>query len=556
MQSFLSTDGLTGLFNSENFISLLSVSVSWLSLFCEIFILGTYLKWRKLRPLLSWLHSDLAAFYDQYVEWTASYCTNLRFTERFPLYLHIAFANSLRDFAKILGSVSDGTVLCSLQGFAVNFGGLSTFWWIQTIAWVLYSTIFYPTIWRHDHLHDDNHAIIMERERWMIYTNYGFPLLISMVPLWTGSYGNIGSHCWIRGSTDTDHMLRWLCFYCHLILITVCCLSIYYYIGQKVRDQEFGALFQRIRWYPLCLIFGFGFALLRRSIQIFIDFGVFGQIIHVITTGSFGVFTFVLVGRTRGSFRMSRLSNLSPRHTVEEEEDSNVSAGNDGLRAAIFGLSDGLATNLCLILGVQFALEGEVDLSNAQIITSGVAGLFGGAISMAIGEYVSVSALTDATSAEIAKHRMRLKEQWHSEMGILKEKLTDVLSDNTIDAVIEDLKKAKGTEKGLDRVLSLYCRLVLGVDAEDTEQLAAKSAMYSFGMFSFGAMIPLSPYFWFGRNTACFMAIATSLMIAIILGMAIAYFTHSDQRMAMQRQLLCTVLGVTASILVSKVFNA
>ncbi len=463
--------------------------------------------------------------------------------------------HSVRDAAKILGSLSDDSTLCSVQGFAVNFGGLSTFWWIQTIAMVLHSTIFYPTIWRHDHLHSDNHLIIEMREHWMLVTNYGLPLLISAVPLWTGSYGNIGSHCWIRGDSDTDHALRWLCFYCHLILITLCCCTIYYLIGKKVRDQEFGALFQRIRWYPLCLIFGFGFALLRRSIQIFIDFGVFGQIVHVITTGSFGLFIFVMVGRTRGAFRMTRVSDSSED---DPEDDDSTMAGTDGLRAAIFGLSDGLATNLCLILGVQFAIDGDVDLSNAQIITSGVAGLFGGAISMAIGEYVSVTALTDATAAEVAKHRAKLRDEWQSEMSAMRDKLAEngLLSQHTIDAVVEDLKKAKGGEQGLENVLSLYCRLVLGVDPKETEQLAIKSAMYSFGMFSFGAMIPLSPYFWFGGHTACFMAIATSLMIAIILGAASAYFTQSDSRLAMQRQFICTVLGVSASILVSKVFNA
>jgi len=544
--------------NVDRMVSLLSITVSWLSLLCELFILGAYLKWRKLRPPLVFIGGDrLGEFYDRYVLWTATYCTNLRFTERFPLYLHIAIANSLRDFAKILGSVEDGSVLCSIQGFAVNFGGLSTFWWIQTIAWVLYSTVFSPSIWRHDHLRDDNHDIIEQRERWMMATNYGLPLLISMLPLLSDSYGNIGSHCWIRGDADIDHLMRWLCFYCHLILITMCCVAIYWWIGQKVRDREFGALFQRIRWYPLCLIIGFGFALLRRSIQIFIDFGVFGQVVHVITTGSFGVFIFVMVGRTRGSFRMRRLSQHSPVSNDEDEKEAESAVGvTDGLRAAIFGLSDGLATNLCLILGVQFALDGDVDLSNAQIITSGVAGLFGGAISMAIGEYVSVTALTDATSAEIGKRRLGLKEEWRTEMALLREKMESVLSDTTIDAVIEDLKKAKGDEQGLDRVLSLYCRLVLAIDVEESEQLALKSAMYSFGMFSFGAMIPLSPYFWFAGNTACFMAIATSLMIAVILGSAIAYFTNSEQRPAIQRQFVSTVLGVTASILVSKVFNA
>ena len=223
---------------------------------------------------------------------------------------------------------------------------------------------------------------------------------------------------------------------------------------------------------------------------------------------------------------------------------------------------------MCLILGIQFALEGDIGMTNSQIITSGVAGLFGGAISMAIGEYVSVKAQSEASNAEISKHRDKLRTRWDSEMILLRSKLENILSQNTIDSIIEDLKKNKGGRNGyidneekFENVLEFYSKLVLGIDPDDVNgkngsHIAHKSAMYSFGMFSFGALIPLSPYFWFNNTSiACIMAIITSLIIAVIIGSAIAYFSHSNQKDAMKRQFIATVIGVSASIIVSKLFN-
>jgi len=528
----------------NQFISFLSISVSSVSLLCEVFLIFTYIRFNQLRPFFCWLHPDLGKYYDAYGEWTASYCRNLRFTERHPLYLHIAIANGLRDFAKLLGNLSDGSYLCVLQGFMVNYGGLASFWWIQTIGWVMYSAIFHPKLWRAERW------MIAQRERLMIGTNYGLPLLISALPLLTGSYGNVGHYCWITESTETGRVLRWLCFYVHLLLIIACCALIYTLIGRHIKNKEFGALFQRIRWYPLCLIFGFGFALLRGAVRAFIDFGGFGlwgQIVHAITTGSFGVFVFVLVGRSRGSFKLTKEDNDADLAEVDEVTVT------DGFRAAIFGLSDGLATNLCLILGVQFAQQ-STNFNTAQIITSGVAGLFGGAISMAIGEYVSVKAQSEAAHAEIAKHSVLLQTEWASQMNALRDALRDidVLSRHTVEAVVEDLKKAEHCAR-----LRFFSILVLGVDPDaDDSAIAHKAALYSFGMFSFGALIPLSPYFWFDGRTACFMAIATSLAMAVMIGAAIAYFTRSRYRDAVLRQFVAVVVGVSASIAISKLFNA
>eukprot|EP01084_Bolivina_argentea_P049250 90606_1 len=549
----------------EIVVSVISVSMSVLSLFCEVFIIFTYMRFKQMRPLMCFIHSDLGHFYDMYCKWTDRYCKNLRFTERFPLYLHIAIANALRDFAKILGDIDNGSYLCQFQGFAINYGGVSTFWWIGTIGWVMYSAIFYPKVWKHNHLTSTNHDVIYLREKIMISMNYGFPFIVSLLPLFTDSYGNVGPHCWILETNKIDKIFRWLCFYIHLIIVTIYCVIIYYLIGKQVKDVEFGKLFKRIRWYPFCLIIGFGFSLIRRSIQIFVDFGIIGQILHALSTGLFGVFIFVLVGRSRGSFKLhdsledinDEHNNYNKQHNIDGNEDKETISG--GFRAAIFGLSDGLATNLCLILGVHFALEDDKFMSNTQIMTSGIAGLFGGAISMAIGEYVSVKAQADATNAEINEHSYALKNEWNKEMELLKNQLNHILSNKTIDCIIDDLKKSKGgfnNEKQFNNVLHFYSKIVLGHDPDNTSgDLAYKSAMYSFGMFSFGALIPLSPYFWFNGNTACIMAIITSLMIAIIIGSTIGYFSRSNQKEAMQRQFFATVIGVSLSIAISKLFN-
>eukprot|EP00483_Globobulimina_turgida_P001209 UN01211 len=175
---------------------------------------------------------------------------------------------------------------------------------------------------------------------------------------------------------------------------------------------------------------------------------------------------------------------------------------------------------------------------------------------MGIGEYLSVKAECDATNAEINKHKYALEHEWSKEMLLLRNELNEILSNKTIDSIVEDLKKHKADNNN-NNVLEFYSKLVLGVDPHTTlnGDLAHKSAMYSFGMFSFGALIPLSPYFWFDGNIACGMAIVTSLMIAIIIGSTVAYFSKAKQKDAIQRQFLATLIGVSLSIAISKIFN-
>ena len=113
--------------------------------------------------------------------------------------------------------------------------------------------------------------------------------------------------------------------------------------------------------------------------------------------------------------------------------------GDGGFRAAIFGLSDGLATNLCLIIGIQFAImnddnQQQLDHNKIydEIIRTGIAGIFGGAVSMALGEYLSMSAQTEMIQSEIKTRKQLLDDDWMEQMNILKEILSKTLSKQLI----------------------------------------------------------------------------------------------------------------------------
>ena len=82
-----------------------------------------------------------------------------------------------------------------------------------------------------------------------------------------------------------------------------------------------------------------------------------------------------------------------------------------GVRAAVFGASDGLVSNVLLIVGLAGA-----DVSSGVVRTAGVAGLLAGAISMAAGEYVSVRAQNDLVARELEKERQALAEDPEEEI--------------------------------------------------------------------------------------------------------------------------------------------
>lgn len=161
-----------------------------------------------------------------------------------------------------------------------------------------------------------------------------------------------------------------------------------------------------------------------------------------------------------------------------EPHGSGVSQRLNWLRAGVLGANDGIVSVASLVVGVAGATT-----DSAALLTAGVAGLVGGAISMALGEYVSVSSQRDSERALIAKEREELRTMPAEELA----ELTALyrrrgLSEETAERVAEELTAHDA--------LAAHLEVELGIDQDDLVNpwhAAASSAI----AFTLGALLPL-----------------------------------------------------------------
>ncbi|WP_414463036.1 VIT family protein [Hyphomicrobium sp. DY-1] len=175
------------------------------------------------------------------------------------------------------------------------------------------------------------------------------------------------------------------------------------------------------------------------------------------------------------------------------------------LRAAVLGANDGIVSTASLIAGVASA-----DSSQQSILIAGVAGLVAGALSMAAGEYVSVSSQRDAENADLARERKELVEQPDFEL----QELTDIYV-------------ARGVEPSLARQVAqqLMARDALGVHAREelgiSELTTARpitAALASAASFAVGAAVPVLVALFSPEGRVTWLVTAASLVCLAVLG--------------------------------------
>lgn len=175
------------------------------------------------------------------------------------------------------------------------------------------------------------------------------------------------------------------------------------------------------------------------------------------------------------------------------------------LRAAVLGANDGIVSTASLIAGVASA-----DSSQKAILIAGVAGLVAGALSMAAGEYVSVSSQRDAENADLARERKELAEQPDFEL----EELAGIYV-------------SRGVEPSLARKVSqqLMARDALGVHAREelgiSELTTARpitAALASAASFAVGAAVPVLVALFSPEGRVTWLVTAASLVCLAILG--------------------------------------
>ena len=211
------------------------------------------------------------------------------------------------------------------------------------------------------------------------------------------------------------------------------------------------------------------------------------------------------------------------KHTHMVHRHRDVTGGT--VRAAVFGVSDGLVSNVALILGVAAAAP-----DRSGVLVAGVAGLLAGAGSMAAGEYVSMKAQAELVERELEIERRSLERQPAAELN----ELAAIYRHRGIDPD-QAHEMAAAVMSDPEVALEVHAREELGIDPDETGNPVAAS-IGSFFAFSIGALIPLIPWF-FGEGTAMIVASAVlGFVAAAIVGIVLATFTERSKLRTVARQ--------------------
>ncbi|GGD31171.1 VIT1/CCC1 transporter family protein [Sinisalibacter lacisalsi] len=177
------------------------------------------------------------------------------------------------------------------------------------------------------------------------------------------------------------------------------------------------------------------------------------------------------------------------------------------LRAAVLGANDGLVSTASLVVGVAAAGSGR-----EEILIAGLAGLVAGAMSMAAGEYVSVSSQADSEQADIARETRELEETPEAEL----EELTRIYVGRGLD---EGLAREVAIQLTEADALGAHARDELGI-SETVTARPIQAALVSAGTFAVGAVIPvLIAAFVPAASITLSVAVTTLVALAVLGGL-------------------------------------
>lgn len=213
------------------------------------------------------------------------------------------------------------------------------------------------------------------------------------------------------------------------------------------------------------------------------------------------------------------------------------------LRAMVLGANDGIISTAALLLGVAAA-----DGSRAAILTAGMAGLVAGAISMALGEYVSVSSQRDTERSDIAKEAWELEHQAEMEL----DELTLIYMGKGLD---ERLAREVAVELTRHDALGVHLREELGIERDELANplQAAWSSALSFAVGGGVAMAAASLAAGAARIWA---VLGVSLAALVVLGYVGARAGGSKPGRPIARVVIGGAVAMAITMLVGKVFGA
>lgn len=230
--------------------------------------------------------------------------------------------------------------------------------------------------------------------------------------------------------------------------------------------------------------------------------------------------------------------NTNNRAEHHDHPDHRALAGGSA-RAGVFGVSDGLVTNVSLIIG--FAASG-VDASYVRL--AGIASAVAGAVSMAAGEWVSVKSQNDLVKREIALELRELKRNTSAETS----ELAGIYRSHGMSATQAEASAAEVMQDP-ERAVMVHAREEFGLDPAQLPN-PLRVAAVSIVTFLVGAMLPVIPWLAGEGDPARIASVVIGVVAAGILGAVIAQQSERPWWTGTARQVAITVLAVIVTYII------
>jgi len=228
------------------------------------------------------------------------------------------------------------------------------------------------------------------------------------------------------------------------------------------------------------------------------------------------------------------------QHT--EAQESNMNQRSNWLRAAVLGANDGIVSTAGLVVGVAGATSSKI-----TILTAGLAGLMAGALSMAAGEYVSVSTQRDIEKSLLEKERRELQDHPDEELqelvGLYEAK---GLSHQTASQVAQEL-----TEKD---AFAAHVDIELNIDPNDLTS-PWHAAFASAASFFVGALIPIGVVMLPVGNLTAPITFASVVIALFITGFLSGKASRANVKKAVLRVVIGGAIAMIVTYAIGRLFN-
>ncbi len=227
---------------------------------------------------------------------------------------------------------------------------------------------------------------------------------------------------------------------------------------------------------------------------------------------------------------------------TRRHEERHRTARVGWLRAAVLGANDGIVSTASLVVGVAAA-----EAVRSEVLIAGIAGMVAGAMSMAAGEYVSVSSQADTEQADLAREQAELDTDWASEV----KELAGIYMQRGLEA---ELAKQVAEQLMTHDALGIHARDELGI-SETLSARPLEAAFASAGSFTIGAAMPLLVILIAPESSLVISVSVVSLFFLALLGILAANAGGSSMVKSAIRVTFWGALAMVLTAIVGNIFG-